>query len=381
MYLHNPPDSASIAEATANAHLNRTKRRVRTKFNKYQLEILEATFQKTHYPDVNIVDRLSDVLALGTERISVWFQNRRARFKRTKRNQRSLDEDSFESNESVQFQTLPQTIYDLKLNNPDSDSNQQGLNGGGGGGNELSVYGMNQDSSNESDKLTDDNTSKTDYEYDRPLSHQTNSFETINKPNSDDECDDNERDESSLDNDDDQVVSKSEQQNADEYKTTNRPVYKVSSNFNISSLHSLGGDDQALNYYSQQTSYGHQFFTNNNGNHMHGASLPITPYSYPVYHATSDLEQQQQQEPQQNQPFYSTNYMPPVMSRINYMENFSNLYPTLYNNQAQASLSTNLFQPYSIDNDSSSSVDYLSSAIAPLMPLLTPSLTPQYAEI
>ena len=64
MYLHNPPDSASIAEATANAHMNRSKRRVRTKFNNYQLEILEATFQKTHYPDVSIVDNLADVVVV-----------------------------------------------------------------------------------------------------------------------------------------------------------------------------------------------------------------------------------------------------------------------------------------------------------------------------
>jgi hypothetical protein len=41
-------------------------------------------FQKTHYPDVTMVDRLADTLRINTERISVWFQNRRARFKREK---------------------------------------------------------------------------------------------------------------------------------------------------------------------------------------------------------------------------------------------------------------------------------------------------------
>jgi hypothetical protein len=46
---------------------------------------LEATFQKTHYPDVAVVDRLAQVLNLGTERISIWFQNRRARYKKDRK--------------------------------------------------------------------------------------------------------------------------------------------------------------------------------------------------------------------------------------------------------------------------------------------------------
>jgi len=46
--------------------------------------MLEMAFHKTHYPDVGMVDRLADTLRINTERISVWFQNRRARFKREK---------------------------------------------------------------------------------------------------------------------------------------------------------------------------------------------------------------------------------------------------------------------------------------------------------
>lgn len=46
---------------------------------------MELTFLKTHYPDVNLIDRLSRTCNLTTERISVWFQNRRARFKRSKK--------------------------------------------------------------------------------------------------------------------------------------------------------------------------------------------------------------------------------------------------------------------------------------------------------
>lgn len=53
------------------------------------MDVLEAAFNKTHYPDVNIIDRLAEMLNLTTERISVWFQNRRARYKRMKKNEPS----------------------------------------------------------------------------------------------------------------------------------------------------------------------------------------------------------------------------------------------------------------------------------------------------
>jgi hypothetical protein len=84
-YLMQPPDSESIAVAAANASANRSKRRVRTKFDKKQLDTLESAFERAHYPDVNQIICLSEMLNISTERISVWFQNRRARFKRSKK--------------------------------------------------------------------------------------------------------------------------------------------------------------------------------------------------------------------------------------------------------------------------------------------------------
>ena len=46
---------------------------------------MEAIFNKSHYPEVHVVDKLSDKLGLSIERISVWFQNRRAKFKKIKK--------------------------------------------------------------------------------------------------------------------------------------------------------------------------------------------------------------------------------------------------------------------------------------------------------
>lgn len=84
-FLMQPPDSESIAAAAVTARKNRSKRRTRVKYEKEQLDLLEASFQRTHYPDVNVVDRLAEILKLSTDKISVWFQNRRAKFKRSKK--------------------------------------------------------------------------------------------------------------------------------------------------------------------------------------------------------------------------------------------------------------------------------------------------------
>ncbi|KAI3388342.1 hypothetical protein SNEBB_007338 [Seison nebaliae] len=60
------------------------RKRTRTQFTKHQLETLEAAFNITHYPDVTAVEELSGQLSLQHEKISIWFQNRRARFKKQK---------------------------------------------------------------------------------------------------------------------------------------------------------------------------------------------------------------------------------------------------------------------------------------------------------
>ena len=74
-----------IVSQTGNESAESHKRRTRTQFDKYQIETLEAMFGVNHYPDVQTVDHLSEKLGLQIERISVWFQNRRAKFKKTKK--------------------------------------------------------------------------------------------------------------------------------------------------------------------------------------------------------------------------------------------------------------------------------------------------------
>ena len=78
-------EEKSAYEITS-SNSKRTKRRSRTQYSKNQIDCLEAIFIKQHYPEVHLVDKLSEKLNLSVERISVWFQNRRAKFKKTNRN-------------------------------------------------------------------------------------------------------------------------------------------------------------------------------------------------------------------------------------------------------------------------------------------------------
>ncbi|XP_051238719.1 intestine-specific homeobox-like isoform X2 [Dicentrarchus labrax] len=96
-------------KAATDCMSQRKKRQTRVTFTPFQVQELEKVFQQSHYPDVNARDQLASCLHLNDSRIQIWFQNRRAKWRKAE----TLKDIELMTNKHILPASQPLLYYEL----------------------------------------------------------------------------------------------------------------------------------------------------------------------------------------------------------------------------------------------------------------------------